>query len=89
MRLVSHSIRCSHGPDTCQSTIGMSITGAHELRSVSQMLEDVAALAGWQFYAGRQWCPEHGTSPRRSCFCSQRHGIKHDATCDLSKPVQP
>ena len=89
MRSVTHTLRCTFGPDTCKASISIEIDGEHELRSVSQMLEDVALMAGWcvESAVGRHWCPQHGPGAfgRPRCDCSQRNGVKHDHDCQLKK----
>lgn len=93
MRSVTHTLRCSFGPDECPSSIAIEIHGEHDLRSVSQMLEDVALLAGWMVerQPTRHWCSQHGpgrpgdSRSRPRCDCDQRNGIKHGIDCPLVK----
>lgn len=77
MRKSSHEMFCLHHPATvrekagdfehveagrrCESRVGLSIDGDHEIADVARVLESFAFAAGWR--AGM--CPKH----RAVCSC--------------------
>lgn len=58
-RRVEHTLRCGEdGP--CGARLVLEIEDPHELRSVGQVVDDLAVIAGWRNTPGLGWrCADH------------------------------
>ena len=86
-RLVQHIVFCN-GPD-CRAQIKLEILGTHELRSVSQEIEDVAVRAGWvsNVIAGHA-CPEHAPPGSRT-EAQRRERIEREVRAEVERRMRP
>lgn len=87
MKHVKHTVTCNE--PGCSASFAIEIAGRHDLRSVSQLLEDVAGLAGWTIGHGPaavQLCYDHRRDDPRMCTCSLRRGIQHEKDCATNVP---